>query len=199
MTPGKVASTDWNHSLEIERKDFLDAIRVLKPRRVNIADKLSEFQLGYVDGEAVFCIHGAQTRRPARGVWPGFACFRFAFMLAVLKEPPPGPLIEIGCSGTSVKIGTTRLQARWIDTPAWIAEMALYAHLHGPDEEPVSPPLYCPKCGKREGVLFGEGLGQAGRYPVRREQLSVGGRLFGATPTRECRTCGHQWIELDDS
>ncbi len=192
-----MADTDPKYSLEISKKDFIDAIRTLKPKRINPATKQSEFQLGYIDGEAVFCINGAQTRRPARGVWPGFACFRFAFMLAVLKLPPPGPRIEIRRSGTGVQIGPTRVSARWIESSEWIAEMALEAHLHGPDEGLEPQELYCPKCGRREGVLF-RGLRQAGRYSVPQERIHMGSRMLGAEPTRECRACGHQWIELDD-
>jgi len=180
------------------KKDFIEAVRVLKPRRVNAATGLSEFQLGYLDGEAVFCVNGAQVRRPARGRWPGFACFRFAFMLAMLKVPPPGERIEIRRVGGNVQVGATRMTARWIESPEWIAEMALEAHLHGPDEAGAPPELYCPKCSRREGVLFRDLLRQTGRYPIQQERIHIGSRTLGAEPTRECRACGHQWIELDE-
>lgn len=198
MVPAGMTDTAPEYTLVIRRKDFLSAVRAIKPKRVNVADKLSEFQFGFIDGEAVFCRHGAQTRRPASGNWPGFACFRFAMMLAVLKIPPPGDPIEIRCSGKTLQIGSTKVSVRWIGVSEWIAELALEAHLHGPDDEPVSEPLYCPRCGKREGILFSDLPRKAGRYPVRQEQLTVGGDLFGATPTRECRICRHRWIELDD-
>lgn len=193
-----MTDTDPNYTLEIGKKDFVNAVRALKPKRITAAAKLSEFQLGYVDGEAVFCINGAQTRCPARGVWPGFACFRFALMLAVLKVPPLGEHIEIRRSGTNVQIGATRVPARWIDSPEWIANMALEAHLYGPDEQVAPRELYCPKCARREGVLFRDLLRQAGSYPVTQERLFSSGGMRGAEPTRECRACGHQWIELDD-
>lgn len=193
-----MADTEPIFALDIRKKDFVDAVRSLKPKRVNAATKLSEFQLGYIDGEAVFCINGAQVRRPAHGVWPGFACFRFAFMLAILKVPPPAPQIEIRRYGSGIQIGATRVPARWIQSPEWIAEMALEAHLHGPDEAGAPQELYCPKCSKRKGALFRDLLRETGRYPIPQERIYTGSRVLGAEPTRECRACGHQWIELNE-
>ena len=186
------------YTLTIGRKDFLSAVRAIKPKRVNAADKLSEFQFGFIDGEAVFCRHGAQTRRPARGNWPGFACCRFAMILAMLKIPPPGDPIEIRCSGKVLQIGSTKVSARWIGVSEWIAGMALEVHLHGPEEEATPSLLYCPKCGRQEGALTGDLVQRAGRYPVPLEQISMGDRVLGATPTRECGSCRHRWIELED-
>lgn len=192
-----MTGTDATYILEIRKSDFVDAIGTLMPKRVNAAARLAEFQLGHVDGEAVFCTNGAQTRRSARGVWPGFACFRFALMLAVLKTPPPGPSIEIRRSDAAVQIGATRAPARWIESSEWIAEMALESHLHGPEETPAPQELYCPKCGRRKRMLFRDLLRHAGRCPTPQERIHIGGRILGAEPTRECRSCGNQWIELD--
>ena len=193
-----MTAPEATYRLEIRRKDFIDGVRTLKPRRVNEVTKLSEFLLGYLDGEAVFCINGAQTRRAAQGVWPGFACFRFAFILAVLKEPPPGPLLEITRSGASIRIGTTRFPARWIDSSEWIAGMALEAHLHGPDEAAVPRELFCPRCGRREGLLLPHLPRRANARPLSPERFPSGASMPGFDPTRECRACGHRWIEMDD-
>lgn len=189
-----------DHQLVLETHDFLAAIKTVKPHRVDAAAKLSECQLGYVAGEAIFCLNGAQTRRPAVGSWPGFARFRFALMLAVLKVPPPEPLIEIRCSDAAVQIGATRVPARWIESSEWIAEMALEAHLHGPDKAPAPQELYCPKCGRREGVFLRDLLRPAstGRHPAPQERIHIGGRTLDAEPTRACKSCRNQWIELDD-
>lgn len=187
-----------DHQLVLETRDFLAAIKTIKPHRVNAAAKLSECQLGYVAGEAVFCVNGVQTRRPAAGNWPGFASFRLEYLLAFLKVPPAGDQVVIRYADGKAKIASIYVPATWAGTPDWIAEITLEGHLNGPHDDLAPANLFCPKCAKREGVLFRDLILRAGRYPVSGERIFTGDRILGASPTRECRACGHQWIELSD-
>jgi hypothetical protein len=74
--------------LEIGRKDFVDAIRRLKPGRRTKSMLNWEIQIGFINDEAVFCINGAETRRAAKGEWPGFVGFNFGQALSYTKVQP---------------------------------------------------------------------------------------------------------------
>jgi len=181
--------------LSLRTTDFLTAVRTIKPRRVTKQAQLSECQLGYLDGEAVFCVHGAETRRPAAGRWPGFVCFRFAYLLAFLKVRPVGEEIVFGYADDRLRIDSISVPASWAGTPEWIAEMAIGAHLHGPDDDAAAPGLYCPKCAKLEGVRLSALIQPR---TLQEERIILGGRDLTLKPTRECRACGHRWIELNE-
>ena len=62
--------------LEIDRDDFVDALKRLKTGRLTKAFLHQELQIGYLQGEAVFCIQGAQIRWPAKGSSNGFVCLQ---------------------------------------------------------------------------------------------------------------------------
>lgn len=109
-SPPATAPSAW---LELSREDFLSALRRLKPRRMLKSLLSKELQIAFIEGEAVFCVEGAQTRRPAQGQWSGFACLAFGQIYPFLKIQPQGRTVRITLEGGCVCIETMRLKARW--------------------------------------------------------------------------------------
>jgi len=100
--------------IELDRDDFLDAIRRLKPSRMLKSYQAKELQIGFDGAEVTFCIEGATTRRPAQGAWNGFACISYGMLLPYLKVKPETERMRLVFHNGRLKIGTARLQARWI-------------------------------------------------------------------------------------
>jgi hypothetical protein len=48
--------------LEIDRENFVDALKRLKTSRITKTFLHQELQIGFLQGQAVFCIQGAPTR-----------------------------------------------------------------------------------------------------------------------------------------
>jgi hypothetical protein len=176
--------------LELTREDFLSALKRLKPGRMLKSYLTKELQIGLLNGEAVFCIEGAQTRRPATGQWTGFACVSYGLLLPFLKVPPDADPVRITFDDGRLRIGTVRFSSRWIQASPWISEMALEAHFMTPPNEPL---LYCPRCGKRKGIDI-SGVTQKSK-PKPEEKRLVD--LFEDTPaTHGCTACFHGWAEI---
>lgn len=57
-------SVPW---IELSRDDFLEAIKRLKPGRMLKSFQAKELHIGFDNGETIFCLEGATTRRPVRG------------------------------------------------------------------------------------------------------------------------------------
>lgn len=184
-----VADTPW---MEISRDDFLDAIKRLKPGRMLKSFSLKELQIGLVNEEAIFCIEGATTRRPASGVWNGFACVSYGMLLPYLKVKPEGDPVRLGFDQGRLRIGPARFQSRWIDASPWISEMALDAHFMGPTDLPL-PKLFCPKCGKRAGVALDSLMEAAVRTESEKKLM---GLLEKTGASHGCGSCFHAWKEI---
>jgi len=120
--------------LEIDRDDFVDALKRLKTGRITKAFLHQELQIGFLQGEAVFCIQGAQTRKPATGLWNGFVCLQYGVLAPYLKVKPEHPSVRLTYDNGKLVFGITRLQAKWIEVSPWISQMALEAHFVGPDD-----------------------------------------------------------------
>jgi len=104
-------SAPW---IELSRDDFLEAIKRLKPGRMLKSYHAKELQIGLDNGEAIFCIEGAITRRSAQGAWNGFACISYGMLLPYLKVKPETERVRLVFDQGRLKIGTARFQARWI-------------------------------------------------------------------------------------
>lgn len=185
-----VTDTPW---MEVSRDDFLGAIKRLKPARMLKSFAFKELQIGLVKEEAIFCIEGATTRRPASGVWNGFACVSYGMLLPFLKVKPEGDRVRLVFDQGRLRIGSTRYQARWIDASPWISQMALEVHFMGSSD---LPKLFCPKCGKREGVALESILEKSVRTD-QQEKLIV--QLEKTKASHGCGSCFHGWKEIQDS
>lgn len=183
-------ATAW---LDITRDDFLSAIKRLKPGRMLKSYQSKELQIGFLDGEAVFCIEGAQTRRPSQGEWKGFACVPFGLVLPFLKVPPMTDTVRLSFEDGRLRIGTVRYTAKWIEVSPWISQMALEAHFMAPADT-QDKPRYCPRCGKRQGVLL-DHLQQKSALKEPEKKLLT--RHQDSEATHACRSCLHGWKELD--
>jgi hypothetical protein len=122
--------------IEIDRDDFVDALKRLKTGRITKAFLHQELQIGFLQGEAVFCIQGAQIRKPATGLWNGFVCLQYGVLAPYLKVKPEHPSVRLTYDNGKLVFGITRLQAKWIEVSPWISQMALEAHFVGPDDSP---------------------------------------------------------------
>lgn len=178
--------------LELSKADFLSAIRRLQPGRMAKSFLAREVQIGLVAGEAVFCVEGAQTRRPATGCWNGFVCLSYGVLFPFLKIKPDGDMVRLAYEDGRIKIGPSRMQARWIEVSPWISTMALEAHFMGPPEG-LDRRMFCPACGKRLGVELAS-LAQLPRPSAKEERLLAAYDLSAAT--HGCTDCGHVWTEL---
>ncbi len=184
-----VSDTPW---MELTRDDFLDAIKRLKPARMPKSYALKELQIGLVKEEAIFCIEGATTQRPASGVWNGFACVSYGMLLPFLKFKPEGDRVRLVFDQGRLKIGSTRFQARWIDASPWISQMALEVHFMGSSD---LPKLFCPQCGKREGVALDSMLEKSVRTEQQEKLIE---KLETINATHGCGSCFHGWKEILD-
>ncbi len=177
--------------LEIDRKDFLDALKRLKPGRMLKSFLTKELQIGFLKNEAVFCIEGAQTRRPAKGQWNGFVCLPYGLLLPYLKVKPDTAVIRLTYLGGRLSLGVSRYKAKWIDVSPWIGQMALEAHFMGPADEPA-PKRFCPQCGKPEGQRLSDVLAKGSFNELETRLLAKHGNT---NATHACAACLHGWAE----
>ncbi len=182
-------SAPW---IELDREDFLEAIKRLKPGRMLKSYQAKELQIGFEGDEVIFCIEGATTRRPARGAWNGFACLSYGTLLPYLKVKPETVRVHLVFEHGRLKIGTARFQARWIDASPWISRMALEAHFFGPRTQHAVK-LYCPRCGKRQ-ILARDDIEQKASRSPKEEKLLIHLERIGAS--HGCESCSHAWKEI---
>ncbi len=103
--------------LEIGRDDFVDAIRRLKPERVLKTVLKREIQIGFDRGEAVFNVNGAETRRAAKGKWPGYVSFNFGRALTYTEVLPATDPVRLEFIDDRLRIDSSRLAATWSKAP----------------------------------------------------------------------------------
>ena len=183
-------STIW---LEMSRKDFVDAIKRLKPARMLKQYLGREIQIGLINGEAAFCVNGAQTRRVAKGEWQGFVCFNYGHAFSLTKVQPVNDPVRLEFAEDRLSIESFKMPATWVEASEWITEMNLEAHFHGPEQEaPVETP-YCPKCGKRSG-------GFLATLPVKPKPSAAEKAMYKlrdqGQATHGCSACGYAWIGI---
>lgn len=181
--------------LEISTDDFLDAIKRLKPGRMIKSYMTKELQIGFLKDEAVFCIEGAQTRRPARGKWNGFVCISYGMMIPYLKVKPETETVRLTFKDGRLSIGITRFKVQWIEVSPWIGQMVLEAHFLGASDSP-SAKRFCPQCGVREGVNL---QALQDKFTLVEAEASLLSRLEKTQATHGCMSCRHGWRELAGS
>jgi hypothetical protein len=181
--------------LEISTDDFLDAIKRLKPGRMLKSYMAKELQIGFLKDEAVFCIEGAQTRRPARGHWNGFVCISYGMMIPYLKVKPETENLRLTFKDGRLSIGFTRFKVQWIEVSPWIGQMVLEAHFLGSSGSSSSK-RYCPQCGVREGLNL-QALHD--KPSLNEGEGALLARLEKTQATHGCISCRHGWRELAGS
>lgn len=182
-------SAPW---IELSRDDFLDAIKRLKPDRMLKSYRDKELQIGLEGGEVIFCIDGATTRHPASGNWNGIACIAYGMLLTYLRVKPLTEHVHLVFDQGRLKIGTARFNARWIDDSPWKSRNSLDSHFLVA-KNPHAHKLYCPRCGKRQGIACGDIKQKVSRSPQEDKLLMLLERI-GAT--HGCESCSHAWKEI---
>jgi hypothetical protein len=188
--------------LVIDTKEFLAALARLKPvaprrrktTRISISKKIVEddFYISYLLGEVVFSSHGVQTKCIAeRANWNGYISTDFGMVLTFLKVKPTGKNVTISFSGNKLKIESLTISCKWAPVPEWIGNMSAEALFHGDKAKPKEDLLYCPACGKKQGLAV---------VHTPHLQLELGApKMPIKLPNRKCKTCKHGWIEITNN
>jgi predicted RNA-binding Zn-ribbon protein involved in translation (DUF1610 family) len=191
------AATSATYSLVLGRVDLRRALRLLKPSRQSTARAQGELQLGFNDGEALFCLPARQTRCKADGYWPGLArfSFRHALLFGTFKNTDPVARIEF--LDGYVRLETLKVPATFVRASDLVAGLSMDAHfLEALDEESQTTAMFCPRCGKRTGVRIEELEPSTGGTPTQK-QLQFA--EFSAGSAYECGACGYRWAALPPS
>ena len=164
--------------LTLATKDFIQALKTVKPKLRSTAKKAGSLDISFINGEAVFCVGGAMTRVPGKGQWAGLVETPFLTLLSFIKLPPASDTVTLEFDGDKFKIGSFRCKATWQNVSDQIAEIKNEIHLNELDKKAELKKHYCPNCGTKTGipqpdtptVLF-EGLNPEPR-PITRYQCS---------------------------
>jgi len=186
-------------TLVIDTNEFLAALARLKPvaprrrktTRIGIAKKIIEddFYISFLFGEAVFSSHGVQTRCVVeKADWRGYVSTDFGMILTFLKVKPTGKTVSISFQGNKLKIDTLTISCQWAPVPDWIGSMSTDALFHSEKTQIKEDLMYCPRCGKRQGV----GLSHK---PHMQLELDAP-KLPKTLPNRQCKSCKHGWLEI---
>ena len=179
--------------IEIKKDDFLDAIKRLKPTRMPKSYALLELQIAFQNGEAIFCVSGAETRRPARGEWKGFVCVRYGLLLPFLKIKPVADPVKIEYVDSKIKIEITKLSARWIEASELITTATMNAHFLSGAPQKVEF-KFCPSCGKKKGMNLGL---LPMKSKLNAEELRIQMLADNTSANTGCLACGYGWIEIN--
>ncbi len=190
--PARASVVEGNIWMELSRDNFVHALKTLSPGRITKALMSKELQIGLVNGEAVFCIQGASTRCQASGQWNGFVCLPYGSLSPYVRVPPDKDPVRLTFETNRLKLGGSRYPARWIDASPWISDMALTAHLFGPDEQPGAA-LQCPMCGKHSVLSRGGLLTKIVRTSREESMLNL---LERYDATHACSGCRYGWREI---
>lgn len=178
--------SDMDFWLDLPTKDFVQALKTVKPRLRSVAKKAGTLDISLINGEAVFCVGGAMTRIPAKGHWAGLVETPFLTLLSFIQVPPAGDTVKLEFDGEKFKIGSFRCKATWQNVSDQFAEIKNEIHLNELDKKAELKKHYCPSCGRKTGIpqpdtptdLF-EGLNAEIR-PITRYQ---------------CCKCHLEWVE----
>ena len=183
-----VKTPSMSHLITLDTLEFLKVLQRLKPKSVNKAVQADALYIAYLDGEAVFCTSGVETRCPVLGAqWPGYASVTFGFLLPFLRAKPIRPQVNVSFADGRLKIETLSCPSKWATTQPWLAAARIEAHFLDDLPTAKSDLMYCPGCGKRNGV----GLDTVDTQ--RQLALAITPALI---PNRKCLVCEHKWIEL---
>jgi hypothetical protein len=181
--------------MELVKTDFVRTIRGLKVGRNSRSLTHSELHLGMIWEEAVFTVNSAEGRCPARGHWPGLACFNAGVAYTYTRIQPRGKRMLLRFADDRLHIESSSVPATWIEAPAMVTTLALEAHFIGPTTtpEPSSEYFrYCPRCGKAGAVLLAS-------LPIKARLSNIEKLLHAMrdedVATHGCFACGHGWLE----
>ena len=175
-----------NFWIDLTTKDFLQALRTVKPKLRSTAKKAGTLDISLINGEAVFCVAGAITRIPANGHWAGLVELPILTMLSFIQVPPPGEVVRLEFDGEKVKIGSFRCKANWQKVSQQVAEIKNSIHMNELDKNTDSVRRYCPECGSKTG--------RQKKSPT--TDLLGGGLLEQGGLNYECNKCGLEWNEM---
>ena len=99
--------------IELDTKDFLDAIRRIKPQKLLNRVKLQEVWIGYGEDTFILELEGAEVTKSAQGSWDGFATISLEKLLAFLNIPPVSSVTRIEFSDGVLKIDSTKIKSDW--------------------------------------------------------------------------------------
>jgi len=177
--------------IEIKRKDFLDALKEIKPAlRVRGAPE-RELQIGLVNSQLIFSVEGAFASRPAKGNWPGIASTRLAYFLTFLAANPAEASIRISYQDQKIRASTAVFTSKWRHSNDLYTGDLLHTHSTSQAAE-KAPKFICPVCHKKQGVPIDSlPRGVFTDYKSRRLEKTADslGHGFG------CKACGHTWEE----
>jgi len=135
--------------LDILTKDFIQALKTVKPRLRSTAKRAGTLDISFINGEAVFCVGGAMTRVNAKGHWAGLVETPFLTLLSFIQVPPAGETVKLEFDGGKFKIGNFRCKANWLNVSGQIAEIKNEIHLNELDKKVELKKHYCPNCGTK--------------------------------------------------
>lgn len=121
--------------IDLPTKDFIQALKTVKPRLRSAAKKAGTLDISFINGEAVFCVGGAMTRLPAQGHWAGVVETPFLTLLSYIQVPPAGDTVKLQFDGEKFKIGSFRCKANWQNVSDQIAEIKNEIHLNELDKK----------------------------------------------------------------
>ncbi len=142
--------------LELPTKDFIQALKTVKPRLRSVAKKAGTLDISFINGEAIFCVGGVMTRVHAKGHWAGVVEAPFLTMLSFIQVPPAGDSVKLEFDGEKFKIGSFRCKGSWLNMSEQVAEIKNQIHLNELDKKSEPEKHYCPKCGTKTGYAHPE-------------------------------------------
>lgn len=188
--------------LIIETEKFLGALSRLKPvaprKRKSVGTRISkkiiedDFYISFLFGEAVFSSHGVQTKCEVESAkWQGYISTNFQAILTFLKVKPTGKTVSISFLGNQLKIEGFSMPCKWAPVPDWIGQISADALLHSEQESGEDHHLFCPRCGKKQGI-------ELDTSPNTQLELSPAYKI-NILPNRKCKSCNHSWLEITNN
>ena len=167
------------------------SLRFLRPGRQSYRRVRGELQLGLSGGEAIFCVHGRETRCDASGYWPGFARCNLRQVLAFLTFKPDGPSAKLLLKEGRLRFRTLSIPAVFVGSSARVTGMSMQAHFQ--ELLADSPKTRCPACGRCSGVR----LEDLERHSApSRIQATLANLATDSEFAYGCESCGQGWNDL---
>jgi hypothetical protein len=175
----------------IDAKEFISVLKRFKPRRGKKTLLSEEMYIAFFNGEAIFCVHGIQTRCHVESAdWVGYIAVSSGIVLSYLVSKPASPVVRLVVDEATFRMDNVSMRCKSMRSPEWITAMSFEAHLY--DDQVSSPQdisMYCPKCGKKRGAY---------RKPRATQSKATEGHPAERQATRHCNACQHAWLEFGD-
>jgi hypothetical protein len=175
----------------IDAEEFISVLKRFKPKRSKKVLLEREMYIAFFNGEAIFCVHGIQTRCHVESAnWVGYIAVSSAVVLSYLVAKPTSPVVRLIVDETTFRMDNVSMRCKVMPSPEWITAMSFEAHLH--DDQAASPQdiaMYCPKCGKKRGEY---------RKPRQIKSNTTEVHPTERQATRHCKACQHFWLEFGD-